>query len=199
MQQLIIMGAGGFAREVYCWVEVPYAVFFDNTRNAKDYLLGRPVFHALTNMQGSSFTIAVGNPQLKKDFLEIADKAGMLLSGYVLHHDITRAFQTHIEPGAIICPGVRICPDVKIGKCVIMNLNSTIGHDSVIGDFSTVAPGALISGNVTIGKSVQIGTGACIREGVKIGEGAIIGMGAVVTKDVGAFETHWGNPARKMR
>ena len=50
-----------------------------------------------------------------------------------------------------------------------------------------------------IGNDVWIGAHCLIKGGVTIGDGAVIGMGSVVTKDVGAFEIHAGNPARFIR
>ena len=44
-------------------------------------------------------------------------------------------------------------------------------------------------------RGASVGSGATILGGVRIGAGATIGAGAVVTKDVGAGETVFGNPA----
>jgi len=46
---------------------------------------------------------------------------------------------------------------------------------------------------------VTIGANAMIRPGVRIGSGALIGLGAVVTKDIGAGEVWYGNPAEYKR
>ena len=45
-------------------------------------------------------------------------------------------------------------------------------------------------------RGATVGSGATILGGVRIGRGAIVGAGSVVTKDVGAGETVYGNPAR---
>lgn len=52
---------------------------------------------------------------------------------------------------------------------------------------------------VTIGPDCFIGCNCLILKGVTIGEGAVIGAGSVVTKDVPAFATAAGNPARIIR
>lgn len=54
-------------------------------------------------------------------------------------------------------------------------------------------------GDTTIGNDVWFGRGAVILPGVSIGDGAIVGAQSIVTKNVGAYETVAGNPARVVR
>ena len=54
-------------------------------------------------------------------------------------------------------------------------------------------------GNVVIGNDVWIGRNATIMSGVTIGDGAVIAANSIVVKDVGAYETWGGNPARKLK
>ena len=55
------------------------------------------------------------------------------------------------------------------------------------------------SHHVSIGHDVWIGHGAIVLAGRSIGNGAVIGAGAVVTKDIPAYSTAVGNPARMLR
>lgn len=54
-------------------------------------------------------------------------------------------------------------------------------------------------GEVRIGHDVWIGDNVVILAGVEIGNGAVIGAGAIVSRPVGAYEIHAGNPARRIR
>jgi len=54
----------------------------------------------------------------------------------------------------------------------------------------------LITSPVVIGANAFIGARAFIMPGVKIGERAIVGACSVVTKDVVAYSTVKGNPAK---
>ena len=87
--------------------------------------------------------------------------------------------------------------DTIIGPRTLLMARVHVGHDVQIGEGCELAPGATIGGCVTIGDGVKIGMNACVKPFVKIGSGARIGMGAVVTKDVGANQTWFGNPARQ--
>jgi virginiamycin A acetyltransferase len=51
---------------------------------------------------------------------------------------------------------------------------------------------------VHIGNDVWIGNNVTIMGGVKIGNGAVIAMNSHVVRDVGNYEIHGGNPARKI-
>lgn len=50
-----------------------------------------------------------------------------------------------------------------------------------------------------IGNDVWIGDNSIIKAGIKIMHGAVVGAGSVVTKNVGPYEIHVGNPARLLK
>ncbi len=55
------------------------------------------------------------------------------------------------------------------------------------------------SGQVRIGHDAWIGDNVVILPGVEIGNGAVIGAGSIVSRPVGDYEIHAGNPARRLR
>jgi sugar O-acyltransferase (sialic acid O-acetyltransferase NeuD family) len=108
-----------------------------------------------------------------------------------------------IGGNSILAPFVTITSNITIGKSFQANIYSYVAHDCVIGDFVTFAPAVKCNGNVHIGNHAYIGTGAIIKHGkpnkpLVIGEGAVIGAGSVVTKNIPAFTTVFGNPARLL-
>lgn len=217
MKPLIIVGAGGFAREVQ-WLlhevnrsanrspeEFPaWHVLGFIDQEAKGRIAGLPilgtdewVFQEL-DQNLVRFVVAVGNHNLRKQiatqYLEHKFMAARLrFPGLAISDDLQAG------PGSILCAGVVITPNVRIGSFTIVNLNSTIGHDAEIGDFVTIHPGVHISGGVKIGHEVEIGTGAVLLPGVQIGAGATIGAGAVVTTNVPEGVTYIGVPAKPMQ
>jgi acetyltransferase-like isoleucine patch superfamily enzyme len=91
--------------------------------------------------------------------------------------------------GAII----RIGTESLIGQySTLVGVNHSMARDTSIHRLATDRTG------ITIGDEVWLGAGAIVLPGVTIGDGAVVGAGAVVTRDVGAFEIHAGNPARKI-
>lgn len=104
---------------------------------------------------------------------------------------------TKISSHSFICEGVHIEENVFIGHGV-MFINDRFPK-SCNADGSTMKDNDWHLENTIIKKSASIGTGAVILCGVTIGEGALIGAGAVVTKDVEAFSTVCGVPARLLQ
>lgn len=85
-----------------------------------------------------------------------------------------------------------------IGQNVWLLKHSHVGHDAYVDDGAEVCTGAVIGGHARVGRNAKIGLNATILPFRIIGAGAVIGAGSVVTKDVPAFETWAGNPARKL-
>ena len=52
--------------------------------------------------------------------------------------------------------------------------------------------------NIVVDDDVWIAPNSSIRGWVHIEKGATVGMGAVVVKDIPAYETWVGNPAKKL-
>lgn len=203
MDDVVIIGAGGFGREVadvLKYDQFAHLVGFIDDDPDTDLLDRRGDKHlggldTLGEYSECGYLIGVGDPTLRCRFAQAADRAGMAAEAAV-HTSATFGEANRIDGGLVACSHVSVTTNVTIGRHVHLNLNCTVGHDAVLGDFVTVNPGANISGNVTLGREVTVGTGAAIIQGVTIGAGATVGAGAVVTRDVPAGVTAVGVPAR---
>lgn len=101
-----------------------------------------------------------------------------------------------VGDGTVIRERTVIQGPARIGRdCYLMD-GVHIAHDNQIGDRVTIAPHAAFAGHVTVEDDATIGIGVSVHQHRTIGRGAMVGMGAVVTKDIPAFETWVGNPAR---
>ncbi len=101
--------------------------------------------------------------------------------------------------GNIICAGTIFTVDIQIGDFCIINLDCTLGHDVKMEDFVTVYPGVNVSGKVTIGRRSEIGTGTKIIQDKRISSGVIIGAGSIVIHDISENCTAVGCPARPIK
>jgi sugar O-acyltransferase (sialic acid O-acetyltransferase NeuD family) len=104
-----------------------------------------------------------------------------------------------IGPGTVLHATAVVTADVALGAHVAVMPAVVLTHDDAVGDGVTFGAGARIAGGVTIDRGAYVGAGALIRENVTVGGGAVIGMGAVVTRPVPAGEVWAGVPARRLR
>jgi sugar O-acyltransferase (sialic acid O-acetyltransferase NeuD family) len=195
----LIVGAGGFAREVWTWMGEPECFFYSDYKEESDHIYNNEILNPLTIKSKvdeiDKFYVAIGDPQIRKQLTIKFVDFGLRLGEAIIVAPLYST-KNKVGLGSIICPGVVLTTNIEIGIGVIVNINSTVGHDVGIKDFSTISPGCFISGNVQIDESVFIGTGASIREKLKIGTNSVVGMGSIVVKDVESKSIVIGNPAR---
>lgn len=208
MKDIVIIGAGGFGREV-AWIiedinkikkEWNILGFVDDNRNVQGKLLND--FEVLGDIdwllrQDLYAVEAIGNPIAKKVIMERLERSNVKFPT-LIHPSVVFSERAVIGEGSIICPGSILTVNISIGKHVIINFNCTVGHDSIIGDFTTILPGVNVSGAVTIGDCVNIGTGSAIINNVNIGANTTIGAGAVVVRDLPSDCTAVGVPAKPI-
>ncbi len=212
MKQVLIYGAGGFAREVAWLIEscqnngqaIKAVGFIDDNHEKHGQeingltVLGLEQAKALFPM--ASFTVAVGSSSIREKLTKKAIEMGF--SEITLIHPRTEASRfIEYGEGSVICAGSMLTTNIILGRGVQINLNCTVGHDVIMDDFVTLAPGVCVSGCVHIKKGAYIGTAASIINGtidkpLVIGEGAVIGAAACVTRDIPANVVAVGIPAK---
>lgn len=209
MTELVIVGAGGHAREVADVVQacvdagedLALRGFVDDDATMHGQrLCGHPVLGPvdwLGRNPDVEVILGVGSPRSK---YAIAQKLAGLRARYrtLIHPraEITR--WVRIGEGVVITAGCVITNEIELGDHVHLNRLSTVGHDCVVGDFVHLAPGAVLSGNVKVGTGCDIGTNACVIENIAIGEWTIVGAGATVISDLPDHVTAVGVPARVL-
>lgn len=201
MRDIVILGAGGFARELHQWCKdtgVNVRHFFTEKKKESE-INGITVIDNLFLYDGFYYLCGVGDPELKKKLSDLAESKGLIPSPPLIHPKTTIGEFNTLEPGVIVCPGTIITVNCHIRKNVMINIGCTIGHDTMIGSYTTLSPGANISGNVEIGEKCYIGTNSSIREKIKIGTGAVVGMGAIIVKHCKEYKTYIGIAAKEKQ
>lgn len=209
MKDIVIIGAGGFGREVAWLIEDINNVkeewniigYVDDNVSAKEENLnGYELVGDIDWLMDQSYYVvsAIGNPIVNK---KIVDKLATSRNKYatLIHPSVICSNTSSIGEGSIICAGNIITVNASIGKHVIINLDSTIGHDAIINDYTVILPSVNISGHVNLERGVSVGTGSAIIQGLTIGKNSIIGAGSVVVKDIPANCTAVGAPAKPIK
>ncbi len=205
MKKLVIVGNGGFAREVEWLVERINALsptwdmigfIDDNIDNPK--VLGNDDF--IVHYQKELYvSIAIGTSEIRKKIYNRYKANPNIRFANLTDPSVIGFDRVSIGEGNIICAGTIITVDIRLGNCNIINLDCTVGHDAVLEDYVTVNPGVNISGNVLLSSGTNIGTGAQIIQGISVGENSVVGAGAVVNRDLPANSTAVGIPAKVIK
>ena len=229
LQPLVIVGAGGFGREV-AWL-VHDINIHKPTWDLLGFVDANPEVHGTTvggypvlggyewvkkRVAGSReplgcdgekdvelhAVVAVGASAARRKIIR-AIESPCLRYATLVHPTVlmerTSPMAARVGVGTVICANSILTVDVRVGDHVIINLACTVGHDTVIGDFATLLPTSNISGCSNLADGVLIGTGTQVLEGRTIGAGTIVGAGSVVVKDLPPSCTAVGAPARAIK
>jgi sugar O-acyltransferase (sialic acid O-acetyltransferase NeuD family) len=209
MKKIVIIGVGGFGREVAWLIERINKVKLtweiigfvdDNIELHGSMIGGYPVLGNCNWLKEQEAEIhavcAIGSSKIRK---KVIKNLNSVKFATVIDPKVEMSERIKIGDGCIICLGTIITVDITIGSHVIINLDCTVGHDAVINDFVTLYPSVNVSGNTVLGECVEMGTGCQIIQGLSIGEGTIVGAGAVVVKELPRECTAVGNPAKAIK
>lgn len=206
--KLVIVGAGGFGREMLAWArqsvqferEWTIKGFIDdnldalNGKNTPGAMLGTIKDHQPATDE--VFICAIGIPRVKRACSELLASRGARFTR-LIHRTAVLGDNVELDAGVVLCPFSVVSANNRLGRGVAVNLHSSIDHDASIGDWSQVNCHCDVTGGVQIGREVFLGSSVAIIPGVKIGDGAYLGAGAVVLRDVAPGVTVFGVPARQ--
>lgn len=208
MKKLIIVGAGGFGRELLQWVKDINKLqnkwiiegFLDDNLDALDGM--ECDYNVIGKIQdwkpkeNEVFVCAIANPKIK-EFITTQLKSKGAWFESVIHPTAIIGAYNIIGEGLVAYPNSCITANAKVGDFVTLLL-SAIGHDTVIGDYSTISSYCDITGGVQLGKRVFLGSHVTIIPERKIGDDVYVGAGSVVINNVKSNTKVMGNPAKKM-
>jgi len=208
MKKLLIVGAGGFGRELYVWAgqhpacgrEWELAGFLDDNADALAAFGSFAPVRPLAGHHPSADTIylcGIGMPSLKEKLVSPLLAAGAEFLTFV-HPQALVGARVKLGKGVVLCPGAVVSVDIELGDFVMVNLNCTIGHDASLGPWTSLSAQCDITGHVRVADRVFMGSRASVIPGKSVGSRSIVGAGAVVVTDVPADVTVVGIPARVL-
>jgi sugar O-acyltransferase (sialic acid O-acetyltransferase NeuD family) len=207
-QPLIIIGAGGHAREMI-WIAQSCPDRWDllGCLDDRDELQGQevsgiPVLGRIDQWQRwteAFLIVALGSPRTRQAIVGRLESSGRPRYATLVHPSVLLSSHVTLGQGSMVSPGCILTTQIKVGRHVLLNLNCSVSHDCTLDDFATVAPGVAVPGNVHMEAGSELAIGAVLRQGLRIGRGAFVGMGAVATRDVSDGSLVIGCPARPHR
>lgn len=206
---LYILGAGGFAREIYSYLAESDFIYNgsklvgfldDNSSALDDFDFSHKIVGSLKSLDLKAtdcLIIAIANPAIKEQVFEFYDQNNGSIISYI-HPTAIIGHDANVGVGTVFAPYSIAATNVEIGRGCTVNAFSSIGHDAVLGDFCTLSGHCDVTGNVMLGDKVFMGSHASIIPSVQVGSGAVIGAGSLVVRRVKENTTMFGNPAKKI-
>ncbi|OUM03849.1 acetyltransferase [Variovorax sp. JS1663] len=206
-RQLLIVGAGGFGREVLSYIEDDNPLFrvkgfLDSRAGALDAtprsvgIVGDPLTYQ--PLEDEVFMAALGEPQMRFKYTAVLRDEHHADFATVVHPRANVSRHANLRHGCIIGPSVGISVDTYIGEFSCIQEYTVIGHDARVGNWCQINSHCTISGGARIGDFVTIHPNCVVTSRAVIGEGAVVGPGSVVMGRIPPGITVLGNPARRF-
>ena len=205
---LVIIGAGGLAREIYdlaiiCNVNNSdfkiKGFLSDDLTNIES--LGYPKILSTTQdyqiEDGDVFFCAIGNVFQRKKIVErILDKGGKFIN--LIHPSANLSPSVKLGIGVGIKSFCVISSDVSMGDFSFLPRSVIMGHDAKIESYCQINSFVFFAGYANVGQCVTINAGSRLIQNVVIEDDAVVGMGSVVLSKVKKGTTVFGVPARRL-
>lgn len=212
LRELLLIGAGGFARETAEAVRALNSVtptwkllgFLDDSPERQGTTVsGAPVLGPVEmahDHPDAAVIICTGRPDNYVSRRQIAERLDLGDDRYatVIHPAASVGGTCRVGPGSVLLAHVDLTVDVTIGRHVAVMPQVILTHDSQVGDFATLAAGVRVGGGSHVCAGAYIGQASCLRELTTIGRRAMVGMGSLVACDVPPERMWYGSPARDM-
>lgn len=209
MKDLIIVGAGGFGRELLQWVKDINKVnptwnvlgFIDDNPDAlQNYACDYSVIGTIQEWQpkdNEEFALAIANPDIKEIVSKlIKDKGGKFAK--IIHPTATIGDFNELGEGLVMYPNSRITVNVKIGDFVTILGNTSIGHDAVVDNYCTISGSCNLTRGVVLREKVFLSCNVSVVPERKIGKGAYVCAGSTVMTNIRSGYKVMGCPAKKV-
>lgn len=215
MKNVVIVGAGGFGREVASLLKRINKVeptwnflgFYDDdtnllpkgTKNEYGEVLGTT--YDLNKVEEHlSVILAVGSPQSVRLIRERLDNPNIVFPNIIAPDaHILDTDNYKMGEGNILSSFSSISCNVRIGNFNILNNRVSFGHDVEIGDYNVFMTACRISGSSNIGNGNLFGVASIVIPNIKVGEGITVSPGSVIVRKPKDNNTYVGNPAKILK
>jgi len=209
VKRLVIVGAGGFGREMFAAAREAVGFgedfviggFLDANPGALDGFSGYPpILGSPADYEPGPddvFITALGSIPARRRCAEaIEAKGGRFVS--IVHRTAVVGPNVLVGEGSFLAPNVSLTADVTVGRHACVFHNTSVGHDSRICDYAHVYAQCAIGGGVTVGEGASVFPGSVVVPRRRLGANSVVGAGSVVFVDVPEGVRVHGNPAAPL-
>jgi sugar O-acyltransferase (sialic acid O-acetyltransferase NeuD family) len=199
MKRIVIVGGGGFGRELYGYMKgdlsagrlngYALAGLLDDNPDCELAVKNQELTYlgALSSFvpQGNEvLVIAIGKASIRRNIFDQIKRRGISLFTYV-HSSAQVMHEVTVGEGAVVCPNTIINAGAKLGDNVAVNVFCSVGHGASIGSHAVLSPYCALSGDSKLGRCGFMGTRATLFPGVVMGDGCIVDAHSAVRQSVG--------------
>ena len=204
--RIIIVGAGGFGREVLHWARDAWPEHASRIAGFLSAERDRLTCHdgsleiladpdGYEPQSGDSLLLAIGIPIVRRQVAEsLMSRGAKFLT--LVHPTAIVAPTAAIGEGSIICPYAIVSDAAQVGAFVLMNYHSSLGHDASAGNHAVLSPYATLGGNAHIGDDVFMGLHASVGPGRRIGARSKVSANSCALSDAPTESIIYGAPGR---
>jgi sugar O-acyltransferase (sialic acid O-acetyltransferase NeuD family) len=207
MHNIVIVGAGGFGREVAsflwdCFSRDDYQLkgFLGKDETTPEgcvpgaNLIGDP--DTYQPCADDRFILAIGPMEVRRRIAEVLmNKAARFLT--MVHPSTTVVDSATIGTGVILYPNSFVSNTAVLDDYAHLSLFASVGHDGYVGKFSMLSPYSTLNGFASVANDVFVGSHATIGPGTVVGEHCVISANSSVLRDIPPNRFVFGVPARQ--
>jgi sugar O-acyltransferase (sialic acid O-acetyltransferase NeuD family) len=208
-QRIVIVGAGGFGREVLQWAREAWpsrasliaGFLSDDPRRLDGFATGVGILSAIDDYRpeaGDYLLLAIGVPYARRRVAECLQSWGSRFLTLV-HPDARVATTATIGEGSIICPYAIVSDSAAVGRCVLANYFTSFGHDAAAGDYAVLSPYASLGGGARIEDEVFLGMHASVGPGKHLGVRTKVSANSCALVNAPSDSLVFGVPGRIVR
>jgi len=206
VDRILIVGAGGFGREVREWVgdawpdAVSRLAGFLSADAPRASVAGSalPIIDDPRHFEpqaGDALLLAIGIPETRRHVAEMLENRGASFLTLV-HPTAIVATSAHVGQGSILCPYSIVSCSASLGRHVLLNYQASLGHDARAGDFAVLSPYAALGGHARIEEDVFLGMHASVGPGKVLGPRTKVSANSCALADAPADSIVFGVPGR---
>lgn len=205
MKNLIIVGAGGYAKSVLDSVDhmnFRMIGYIDDIKPKGAMHQGYPVLgntiDCVEDYQDYVYFVAIGNNRKRREwFLKLKERNLSLIN--VIDKSALVSVVSDIGEGTFIGKLAILNHGCSVGDNCVINTRALIEHGCHIQDHVNISTNATLNGDVVCEEGCFVGSGTVVNGQLTISEWSLVGSGAVVIKDVKPNTTVVGVPAKEIK
>ncbi len=206
---VLIVGAGGFGREVLTWLRdcldpdsYAFKGFLDQNRDAltgfglAEQVIGDPEHYEPE--PHDRFVLAIGDMSSRRRTVEsLLSRNAEFVT--VVHPTAIIAPTATVGRGTVIYPYTVVSNGARLQDFVHLSLFASVGHDAYVGRYCLLAPYATLNGFAVVEDEVYMSTHSTVVPERRVGRNSTVSANSAVLQDVPPSSFVYGVTCKQTR